>query len=362
MYFLKLGVTGFGGPVALTNYMEQDLVERNKWVTRDEFLEGLALAQLAPGPLATQLAIYLGWVRHGVLGATLVGISFVLPSFLICVALAILYIRLGNLQWIQNLFYTIGAAVIAIIVVSSYKLVKKTLTSDKLLGGIWAMSALYTILTESESAVLILLAGFIPKLFKYIKRPNTTVALIPVWLLMGINGEASTETLWNIAKFFTKAGALVFGSGLAIVPFLYSGVVQQHHWLTERQFLDAVAVAMITPGPIVITVSFIGYLVAGLSGAVIAAAGTFLPCYLFTVLPAPYFSKIAKNERIKGYINGVTAAAVGAIAGAGWVLGKRAIVDLPTASICLITFLLLVKYKIPEPWLIVLAGIVGLLI
>src|SRR5262249_36585313 len=183
------------------------------------------------------------------------------------------------------------------------------------------------------------------------------------WLLSGLHGPATATTLWNIARYFTEAGTFVFGSGLAIVPFLYGGVVGRYHWLDERQFVDAVAVAMITPGPVVITVGFIGFLAAGLAGSVVAAAGTFLPCYLFPVIPAPYFRRIAQNVRGQAVVHGVTAAGTGAIAGAAFVLGRRALVDLPTIAIGAATLLILIKLKkIPEPLMILAAGGVGLLL
>lgn len=169
--------------------------------------------------------------------------------------------------------------------------------------------------------------------------------------------------LVQLAWFFTKAGAFVFGSGLAIVPFLYGGVVKEYQWLSEQQFLDAVAVAMITPGPVVITVGFIGYLVAGLPGACVAAVATFLPCYLFTVIPAPYFKKYGKNLAIKAFVDGVTAAAIGAIIGAVLVLGKRSLIDVSTWLIALITLVVLIRFKkVKEPWLILAAALIGLIL
>ena len=177
------------------------------------------------------------------------------------------------------------------------------------------------------------------------------------------NDPASQNSLWQVFIFFMKAGSFVFGSGLAIVPFLYSGVVTQHHWLSEHQFLDAVAVAMITPGPVVITVGFIGYLVAGFPGACIAALGTFLPCYLFTIIPAPYFKKYGKNPALLSFVNGITAAAVGAITGAVTVLARKSIFDLPTALLAIISGAVLWKTKkIPEPVIILIAALIGLLL
>ena len=368
LYFLRLGTLGFGGPIALAGYMQRDLVENRRWITKQDYVEGLALAQLAPGPLAAQLAIYLGWVRAGTLGATLVSAAFILPSFLMVLVLSALYLRYGGLSWMQGAFYGIGAAVIAIIARSVYKLVRLTLATDWLLWVLFGVSAVVTAWTESEIIWLFLLCGVVALFFKappFFGSRSVALALVPwpAWLLTGLHGPASNGTLWTITWYFAEAGAFVFGSGLAIVPFLYGGVVEQFQWLNERQFLDAVAVAMITPGPVVITVAFIGYLVAGPLGAVLSSLGVFLPCYLFVVIPAQYFRRAAGNLHLKAFVDGVTAAATGAIAGAAFVLGKRAIVDLPTVLIALATLgVLSTVRKVPEPLVILAAGAVGLVL
>ena len=364
-YFLKLGFTGFGGPVALVGYMHRDLVEKRKWIAEDEYKEGLALAQLAPGPLAAQLAIYIGFIDHNIIGATLAGLAFVLPSFIMVVALGYAYVEFGGLPWMQSVFYGVGAAVIGIIAVSSYKLSKKTIGKDWLLWIIFIVLGIVTFLTEGENIWLILAAGFavwfVKAPPKFLNRANS-IFFLP--FLLQINNQiSSNERLTQIGWFFLKAGAFVFGSGLAIVPFLYGGVVKDHQWLNEQQFLDAVAVAMITPGPVVITVGFIGYLVAGFPGATVAALATFLPCYLFTIIPAPYFKKFGKHPAIKAFIDGVTAAAIGAIAGAVIVLGKRQFTDVPSVTIALVVILLLLRFKkIQEPFIIIAAALIGLLV
>lgn len=366
LYFAKLGATGFGGPIALAGYMQKDLVEQRRWFTKEDYLEGLALAQLAPGPLATQLAIYLGWVRSGVLGATLVAIVFVLPSFLIVMGISAAYVEYGGLPWMRGLFYGVGAAVIAVIARSAVKLVGLTLGKDWLLWAIFAANAGITGWFEAEIVWVFLASGLLALAVKGIERRvhPTALLMIPPWLITGLKGPATGDTLWTIAWFFAEAGAFVFGSGLAIVPFLRGGVVEDFQWLNDRQFLDAVAVAMITPGPVVITVAFIGYLVAGPAGAATASLGVFLPCYLFVIVPAPFFRKFAKNANIKAFVDGVTAAATGAIAGAAFVLARHAIVDAATAIIASLTVaLLFVKpKKVPDMALIVAAGIVGVLI
>lgn len=366
-YFLRLGAFGFGGPIALAGHMQKDLVEERKWVTERDYLEGLAFSQLSPGPLAAQLAMYLGWVRAGALGATLIGAAFILPSFLMVVALAALYIHYGQLPWIQGVFYGIGAAVIAIIVRSALKLVRATLKKDWLLWALFVALAVTTAWTESEIVWLFILCGFVAMFLKAPPRfegvPGSAAALIGMGPFVGgLHGAAGASTVTTLFLFFLKAGAFVFGSGLAIVPFLYGGVVVKFQWLTERQFLDAVAVAMITPGPVVITAGFIGYLVAGPLGAALAALAVFAPPYLIVVVGAPYYRRFAQNRQVKAFVGGVTAAAVGAIAGAAFILGKRALTDLPTLIIAVITLGLLTIRKIPEPILILGAGVAGFLL
>lgn len=380
-YALQLGTIGFGGPVALVGYMHRDLVERRKWISEAEYKEGLTLAQLMPGPLAAQLAIYLGYVHYGVLGSTLVGFAFVLPSFLMVLMLGWAYMAFGGIPWMQAVFYGVGASVIGIITISAYKLTQKTIGKNWLLWTIYLVSAATTIRTESESVFFFLGAGLIVRAFRTRRwRGNSSTAasvLLPSLALVPAAKATLNELLIQIAIFFTKAGAFVFGSGLAIVPFLYGGVVKEYGWLNDREFLDAVAVAMITPGPVVITVGFIGYVVTardagfltGLAGASVAALATFLPCYLLTIIPAPYFRKHGKRPGIVAFVDGVTAAAVGAIAGACVVLGRRTIFErgwtpeIPKVLLLLITIGLLIKFKkLPEPVIVLGAALVGLVI
>jgi chromate transporter len=368
-YFLKLGTIGFGGPVALVGYMQRDLVERHQWIDDEEYKLGLALAQIMPGPLAAQLAMAIGYFAHGVLGATLVGLAFVLPSFLMVLGLSALYVAFGGLWWMQAVFYGVSAAVIGIIAIAAYKLAWKVNGRDPLLWGIFAVLFIVTAVAQAELAEFFLLAGILVLL---VKAPPSWLRarlpffglspLAPALSLAVLAAAAQTDVLLQILLFFTKAGAFVFGSGLAIVPFLYEGVVQGHRWLTEQQFLDAVAIAMITPGPVVITVAFIGYLVAGFPGATLAAIGIFLPVWVLTVVPAPWFVRHRNNAQLRAFSDGATAAASGAIAGAVVVLGQRAIVDVPTAAIALASLGLLWRFKVPEPLVVVAAGIVGLVL
>ena len=363
IYFLKLGTWGFGGPVALVGYMHRDLVENRRWISEEDYREGLALAQLAPGPLAAQLAIYIGYVHYRIRGATLVGVAFVIPSFVMVIALAYAYVLFGGISWMQAVFYGVGAAVIGIIAIGSYKLTTKSIGRDKLGWAIFIALGVITFITEQEILWLILLAGIIMWMVKAPPRWLTFRANSLLPFVIELSPVTMESKLWQLAWFFTKAGAFVFGSGLAIVPFLYGGVVKEYQWLNEQQFVDAVAVAMITPGPVVITVAFIGFLVAGFPGASVAAFATFFPCYIFTILPAPYFKKYGKHPAIKAFVDGVTAAAIGAIAGAVLVLSKRMLSDIPSILIALATIGVLLKFKkIPEPLIILVAALIGVVI
>lgn len=368
LYMLRLGAFGFGGPVALVGYMHRDLVEDRKWITEADYKEGLALSQLAPGPLAAQLGIYMGYIHYRIPGATLAGIAFVIPSFLMVVALGWAYVRFGGISWMQAVFYGVGAAVIGIIAMSAKKLTEKSVGKDKLLWAIYLVLAVVTIITESEIAWLFIAAGVLVWLLRAPpawlgKGKLHAAALTQIPVASSIFGSLDLSLLIQIGLFFAKAGAFVFGSGLAIVPFLYGGTVTEHQWLTEKQFVDAVAVAMITPGPVVITVGFIGYLIAGFTGASVAALATFIPCYLFTVIPAPYFKKYGKLPGVVAFVDGITAAAIGAITGSVVVIAKRSIIDIPTALIALLTVVLLWRYKkLQEPIVIVAAALVGLVL
>lgn len=375
LYFLRLGALGFGGPAALVGYMRRDLVERRATVDEATFNLALALAQIMPGPLAAQTAMAIGYFQAGVPGATLVGVAFILPSFLMVLGLSWLYVAFGGLPWMQALFYGVGAVVIAIIAHAAYRLARGTNKRDPLLWSVCAALFLATVWTGAELAALFILGGLAvvavrawPGLRRGVviglaAAAGTALVVAMERVLVGAGGaDGDGNQLLQILLFFTKAGAFVFGSGLAIVPFLQEGVVHDLGWLTEHEFLDAVAVALITPGPVVITVAFIGYLVAGVSGAALAAAGIFLPVYVFTIVPAPWFRRHRDNAQLQAFVAGATAAASGAIAGAVVVLGWRALTDLPTVVIAAVGLLLLWRFRVQEPFLVVGAGIAGLVL
>lgn len=352
-YFFRLGTLGFGGPIALVGHMHRDLVEARGWFTEAEYREGMALAQLSPGPLAAQLCFYLGYLRGGIAGSALAGLAFVLPSFVMVLGLGWTYVRYGGLPWMQAVFYGVGAAVIGLISRSAYGLTRKTIGKDLLFWVVFLAVAIGTATTGGEPVSLILAGGALVWLVRtppaMLRRRGTVAEAGSVLLLLQILG------------FFTYAGSFVFGSGLAIVPFLHGGVVLRHHWLSERQFLDAVAVALITPGPVVITTGFIGYLIAGLAGACVAAGATFLPSFLFTVIPAPYFHRYGKRPWLASIVAGITAGATGAIVGAVFVLARQSLVDVTTILVAVGAFgLTWLKWKIPEPLIVIAAALIGL--
>ena len=390
-YFLRLGTIGFGGPIATVGYMQRDLVERRGWIDRTDFLDGVALGQTMPGPLAAQVAMWVGYLRRGALGALAVALVFIAPSFLIVVAVGAVYARYSGLPVVASLFYAIAPAVMAIITIAAVKLLRLT---DRRDWRLWLVSAVVfavTASTGSEPALLIIAAGLLlialdarpalrrPRRRRRADTPGDAAPDsgeppdpgerprhargVPMLLPVGALGAvAGGSTLVALGLFFAKTGALVFGSGLAIVPFLREGVVDQHHWLNPAQFLDAVAMGLITPGPVVITAGFIGYLVAGLPGAVVATVAIFTPIYLAVVIPGRWFLRHRDNRPVKAFVAGATAAAAGALAGAVVVLTRQAVTDWPTAAIALVTLVLLWRFKVPEPAIVGAAAAVGLLI
>jgi len=388
-YFLRLGTTGFGGPIATVGYMQRDLVERRKWMDRKDFLDGVALGQTMPGPLAAQVAMWVGYLRRGPAGALAVAVAFIAPSFVIVVAVGALYVRYSGLAAVQALFYAIAPAVMAIITIAAVKLLRLTNRRDPRLWAVSVVVFAVTAATGSEPALLIIAAGLLlialdarPQIRWPRRRtrpaprpesrdsgqanrrepPPAAVRSLPMLLPSALGAAAGGGVLVALGLFFAKTGAFVFGSGLAIVPFLREGVVDQHHWLTPAQFLDAVAMGLITPGPVVITAGFIGYLVAGLPGAVVATVGIFTPIYLGVVIPGRWFLRHRDNPQVKAFVAGATAAAAGALAGAVVVLTRQAVTDWTTAAIGLVTLALLWRFKISEPIVVIAAGGLGLLI
>lgn len=362
LYFLRLGFLGFGGPVALVGQMERELVNDKKWLSKEQMRESIAICQSLPGPLAIQVGVYIAWLRCGFWGAWLGGWCFILPNFVIVAALGALYVHLGDLQPVTAIFYGVSPAVIALILHSCYRLAKLGM-EDWLQWAIAVVCFAVTIILQAEVALLFIGAGIVGILY-YGSLFKRTPAILPVVVVPAaapMAPVATGSTLGKLTLFFLKAGSLTFGSGLVIVPFLEQGLVQQYNWLDERQFLIAVAIGMISPGPVVITATFVGYLVAGFWGSLVSTVGIFLPSFLLVLIVAPILARHRGNANVQGFVKGAYAAAIGTILGACVLLGKIAIGDWLTAAIGIVSLAVLFRWKINNPTLIAATAVVGLI-
>jgi chromate transporter len=362
-YFLRLGFLGFGGPVALVGQMERELVDERKWLTKGQMREAIAICQSLPGPLAIQVGIYVSYLRGGFWGAWAGGWAFILPNFVIVAALGALYVYLGDLQPVTAIFYGVSPAVIALILHSCYRLAKLGM-EDWLQWAIAAVCLAITVILQAEVALLFIGAGLVGilyygSLFKRSPPAALSVTVVPV--LAQLAPTASSSILGKLLLFFLKAGSLTFGSGLVIVPFLEQGLVQQFGWLDQRQFLIAVAIGMISPGPVVITATFVGYLVAGFWGSVVSTIGIFLPSFLLVLIAAPLLARHRGNLNVQGFVKGAYAAAIGTILGACILLGRIAIGDWLTALVGLVSLAILFRWKVSNPLLIAATAVVGLI-
>jgi chromate transporter len=361
-YFLRLGALGFGGPVALCGQMERELVEERKWLSRDEMRDGIAVCQSLPGPLAIQVGIFVSYLRGGFWGAWAGGWAFILPNFIIVCALGALYVHFSGLPILTAIFYGVSPAVISLILHSCYRLAKLGM-EDWLQWAIAGACFLVTIAVQAEVAVLFVASGLIGVLYygslfrRRVAAPSATAVVSGVG---GIGKVAGFPILGKLLLFFVKAGSLTFGSGLVIVPFLEKGLVQNTGWLNERQFLVAVAIDMISPGPVVITATFVGYLVAGFWGATVSTIGIFFPSFLFVLLVAPILIRHRAQSDVRGFVKGAYAAAIGTILGASVLLGKIAIGDWLTALIALSSLIVLFRWKVSNPMLVAATAIVGI--
>ncbi len=378
LYFVKLGTTGFGGPVALANYIRKDLVERDGWLTEEEYDRGLAVATACPGPLAYQLGVYCGYVKYGIAGGLAVGFAFALAPFLIVVAFAAIYVRFSSAMWIRSLFYGVGPVVVALILKACWNLGLKTLKRETLAWIVAGVALVATVVFQRELTVLFVFAGILG-IFAFAPRKMTIVAgtphaavadtsrpttvqgnAVPLLLAATVPSAVSVAT-WNLFTFFFKTGLLVFGSGLVVVSFVKAYVVDQYHWLGDRAFLDAVAVGMVSPGPVVITATFVGYLVGGFAGALAATVGIFLPSILFTVVGTPLLIRYGKNPRVAGFVRGVTVAVVGVLAGTTYLVGKPVIGDWLTILIAAMVLMApRLRKGIPDQVFVGVGALVGL--
>ena len=364
-YFLRLGATGFGGPAALCGQMERELVEQKHWLTKSEMRDAIAVSQSLPGPLAIQVGIFAAYMRGGVLGAVAGGWAFILPNFLIVAALGALYVHFGGLSWMTAVFYGASPAVIAMILHSCWRLTK--LGMEDWVQWVIAVTAfLVTVVLKAEVAILFIVAGVIGvlwygTLFRGRKPPAASAAIVAVPAAAAAAPHAATPSvIGKLALFFLKAGSLTFGSGLVIVPFLEKGLVQQTGWLSPRDFLIAVAIGMMSPGPVVITATFVGFLVAGFWGSLASTVAIFLPSFLLVLIAAPILQRHRGNPNVQGFIKGTYGAAIGTIVGAAVLLGKTVIGDPLTVAIALVALVLLFRFKVSNPLLIAGAALIGL--
>lgn len=360
-YYLRLGTIGFGGPVALVGQMEKELVEERRWLTKDEFREGVAVCQSLPGPLAIQVGIFVSFIRGGFWGAWAGGWAFILPNFLFVAALGAIYVHFGDLPPVKGIFYGVSPAVIALILYSCYRLAKLGM-EDRLQWGIAAACFAVTVVLQAEVAVLFLAAGLVGiAYYGTLFRRHVGAPALPLLAAVPFKiGAAAPATLARLLIFFLKAGSLTFGSGLVIVPFLEKGLVQQTGWLSGPQFLVAVAMGMLSPGPVVITATFVGYLVAGPLGALVSTVGIFLPSFLLILIVAPVLMRHRDNRNVQGFVKGAYAAAIGTILGAGALLGRIAIGDWLTALIGVASLIALVRWKVSNPLLVAVTAVIGL--
>jgi chromate transporter len=365
LYFLRLGATGFGGPVALVGQMERDLVANRGWLTRDEMREAIAISQSLPGPLAIQVGIFISYLRGGFWGAWAGGWSFILPNFLIVCALGALYVHFGGLSWMTAIFYGVSPAVIALILHSCWRLAKLGM-EDRFQWLVAAVAFAITVGLEAEIAMLFIAAGiagvlYYGSLFRSSSTPPAALALLAAPVPIGTAQPVTAGILTKLGIFFLKAGSLTFGSGLVIVPFLEKGLVQENGWLDPHQFLVAVAIGMLSPGPVVITATFVGYLVAGFWGSLVSTVCIFLPSFLLILIAAPILRRHRANPNVQGFIKGAYAAAIGTILGACILLGRIAIGDVLTALIAVASLAVLFRFKVSNPALVGATAVIGLI-
>ncbi len=371
-YFLMLGATGFGGPVALANSMRRDMVETRGWLDEASYDRGLAIATACPGPMAYQLGVYCGYITHGVPGALAIAIAFALPPFVIVVTIAAFYERFAGAGLVRGLFYGIGPVVVALILRASWNLGRKTLKRDYPAWAVAIVAGVVTIALRQELTWLFLAAGIVG-IVAFAPRPKSTSVGqaapmtpkmrafgAPVLLALAVPSSGLAPALF---WFFLKTGFLVFGSGLVVVSFVKTYIVDQYHWVDNRTFVDAVAVGMISPGPVVITATFVGYAVDGFAGATAATVGIFLPSIVLTVLATPLLVRYGSHPRVAGFVRGVTVAVVGVLAGTTYLIGTPVVVDAFSAAVVIAVLAApLVTTRVPDQAYVGLGALLGVLL
>jgi len=367
LVFLKLGTIAFGGPAAHLALMEQEFVQRRKWITQADFLDRLATANLIPGPSSTEVAIFVGQWKRGWRGLIVAGACFIIPAALIVSVIAWAYVRFGSLPRAQGILYAIKPVVVAIVIQALGRL-SRTGVRTPLLAGIAALAALLSFLGLSPVLVLVVAAVLAAAVFG-MKGRMLGVGALGISRSLSYAIAAATATavavpagLGRLFLSFLKIGSVVFGSGYVLLAFLQTEFVQRLHWLTNQQLLDAVAVGQFTPGPLFTTATFIGYLVAGWSGAIVATVAIFLPGFILVAISGPLIPRLRRSALVAAALDGVVAGSLALMAVVAWQLGKTSIVDWTTLVLFGVSLIVLLRFQVNSAWLIAAAAIVGCIV
>lgn len=370
--FLRLGTTAFGGPVAHVAMMEEEVVRRRQWLTRDQFLDYLGATNLIPGPNSTELAIHIGHARAGWPGLLVAGTCFILPAMLIVWAIAWLYVRYGSLPDAAALLYGIKPVVIAVVFQALFGL-GHTAIKSAALGGL-AIASIVAVAAGAHELVVLAAAGVIMGLFRVGATPPRSSAsalfainsfesaqktMTPALAVTASAAIAAPVGLWPLFLVFAKIGSVLFGSGYVLLAFLRADFVQRLGWLTEQQLLDAVAIGQVTPGPVFTTATFIGYILAGSPGAVVATIGIFLPAFFFVAISGPLVPRLRASAIASGVLDGVNVASLALMTVVSWQLARTALVDAVTIAIAVVSAIAIIRYRINSAWLVACGGALG---
>jgi chromate transporter len=360
VFFLRLGTTAFGGPAAHISMMEETVVRKRRWLTRQKFLDLLGAANLLPGPSSTELAIYIGYEQAGLAGLLLGGTCFILPAALLTLGIAWLYVRMGSLPQAAGILYGIKPVIIVVIAEALWHLAR-TAAKTWLLGFFGLLAGAAALLRVNPLFIL-LASGALFMTFQLGRRARPGAGTVAGWFLPAAAGSTASLGMLPLFLAFAKIGAVVFGSGYVLLAFLRADLVDRLHWLTEAQLLDAVAVGQFTPGPVFTTATFIGYLLGGVPGALAATAGIFAPAFVLVAISGPLVPRLRRSPLASSFLDGVNVASLGLMAAVTWQLGRAALVDLRTIAIALAAALLLFRFRVNSAWLILGGGAVGLAI
>jgi chromate transporter len=362
LIFLKLGTTAFGGPAAHIAMMEDEFVRKRHWITQAVFLDRIAAASLIPGPSSTEVAIFIGQAKRGWAGLVIGGCCFIIPAAVLVTSIAAVYARFGSLPQVEGVLYGIKPAVIAIIIQASWSLGRTALKS-KLLAVIGVLAVVLNSFGVSPLIVLAI-AGIASGAAASIEgQGEATLPAIPAFgrfgLLLGTAAVAVPVTMTRLFLSFLKIGAIVFGSGYVLLAFLRTEFIDRLHWLTEKQLIDAVAVGQFTPGPVFTTATFIGYLVAGIPGALLATVGIFLPGFALVAISGRLLPKLRRSAWAAATLDGVVVGSLALMAVVAWQLGRAAIVDWRTFAILVVSLVVVLRFRVNSAWIIAGAGMIG---